>query len=658
MENTILLKTYNIGGLLGEHEFSFSKNKLNILEGPNASGKTSIAKGLMAVLGIDNHVVRAPGNTIWSLEAINLGLVPERRGNRAGIVHADAEMARVILIEPPEVEMKIEIEKNSKITPDINANSNFLITGTLTPNSWIYRAISTPTEMRNESIFKYYITRLSSKAQRYEQVAMLLHEQYSELYRQLNEIKKRKAMIPNLKREINTLKREIGELQRKKENLINLIGVENIKKKNKIEQLTTQLKDLERQKRSVEQEIEELEKEIDKNYLELQRIIQELEELEDQKKEKKERLELINHELSKPLNVERLDNEIEELRNKRLKLQGQIELYHVAIENLEDTAYTICPLCGAGNVTREHLERELNRIKEEINKISDKLKEKYNERESLVSYREKLNKEREDILKSLPDIEDQIQLNNTQRKVIEDDLKNNQLFLKEKQKELDDIIEERNKINEMLRKENPEILKEIDKIEEEIAAKSKLLKKKESEYITSGYITVFGVSLELTTAQNLIMQMLRALENSKEYALKKAEEIRSKAINQFNTMIKEVLKRTKFSEFKRIYLDKNYILNVQYVSPEGEIKIIQPYALSESERVLVALVLMLAFNKVYRDNINYIVIDNMYEYFDEYRTEEVLKLLSEYAKKEHVTILLTKTTSDEETTSLRVRVVD
>lgn len=658
MEDTILLRMYNIGGLLGEHEFSFSKNKLNILEGPNASGKTSIAKGLMAVLGVDNQVVRAPGSNIWSLEAINLGLVPERGGNRAGIIHADADVARVTLIEPPEVEMKIEIEKRGRISPDINANSNFLIIGTLTPNSWIYRAISTPNEMRNESIFKYYITRLSSKAERYEQVAALLHQQYSELYRQLNEIKKKKAMIPNLKKEINMLKREIEELQQKKENLINLIGVENVKKKDKIEQLTKQLKELEKQKKSVEQEIEDLEKEIDKNYLELQHIIQELEELEEQKKEKEERLELINHELSKPLYVERLDNEIEELRNKRLKLQGQIELFRVAIENLEETAYTICPLCGAGNVTREHLERELNRIKEEVNKISEKLKEKYNEKENLISYRERLEKESEDILNSIPEIEDQIQLNNTRRRVIEDELKNNQLFLSEKQKELDNIIEKRNKINEMLRKENPELLKEIDEIEREIVTKSRLLKKKESEYITSGYITLFDVSLELVTAQNLINQMLKALEKSREYALKKAEEIRSKAIAQFNTMIKDVLKRTKFSEFKRIYLDKNYILNVQYVSPEGEIKIIQPYALSESERVLVALVLMLAFNKVYRENIKYIVIDNMYEYFDEYRTEEILKLLSDYAKKEQVTILLTRTTSDGETTSLRVRVVD
>uniref|UniRef100_A0A7C3YFS9 Uncharacterized protein n=2 Tax=cellular organisms TaxID=131567 RepID=A0A7C3YFS9_9EURY len=108
-------------------------------------------------------------------------------------------------------------------------------------------------------------------------------------------------------------------------------------------------------------------------------------------------------------------------------------------------------------------------------------------------------------------------------------------------------------------------------------------------------------------------------------------------------MIQEVLKRAGFSEFKKIYLDKDYILNVQYISPEGEIKIIQPSALSESERVTVALVLMLALNKVYRENIHYIVIDNMYEYFDEYRTEEILKVLQEYAKREKVTIILTKT---------------
>lgn len=107
-----------------------------------------------------------------------------------------------------------------------------------------------------------------------------------------------------------------------------------------------------------------------------------------------------------------------------------------------------------------------------------------------------------------------------------------------------------------------------------------------------------------------------------------------------------MLKRVGFSEFKRIYLDKNYILNVQYVSPEGEIKIIQPHALSESERVSIAIVLMLALNKVYRDEINYIVVDNIYEFFDQYRTTEILKLLLEYARQENVTILLTRTSED------------
>ena len=58
MSKQIILEISNVGGLEGQKMFTLSKNTLNILEGANATGKSSVAKALMAVLGIDDKVLR------------------------------------------------------------------------------------------------------------------------------------------------------------------------------------------------------------------------------------------------------------------------------------------------------------------------------------------------------------------------------------------------------------------------------------------------------------------------------------------------------------------------------------------------------------------------------------------------------------------------
>lgn len=79
---TATLEVSNIGGILGKKRIELFRNALNIIEGPNASGKSSIAKGLIAVLGIDDKVLhQASHSRIWMIEARNLGILPEQGGH-------------------------------------------------------------------------------------------------------------------------------------------------------------------------------------------------------------------------------------------------------------------------------------------------------------------------------------------------------------------------------------------------------------------------------------------------------------------------------------------------------------------------------------------------------------------------------------------------
>jgi len=655
MRDNITLEVLNIGGILGKKQINLTKGALNIIEGPNASGKSSIAKGLMAVLGLDNRVLHV-GNysKIWTIEARNLGILPEKGGHRAGILHAHASRGEVVLREKS-LERRLVIEGSGKIYPDINANSNFLLVGVLTPNSWLYTAISRPGDMRNESIFKNYITKLSAKADKYESAGVLIQEYYSQIHKLQNEIKKRKAMIPSLKKEIEQLKKEIKELNQKKDSLMAMIGTDKEDKKHEISKLKRNLEKLEKEKEDLKQEIRELttsqeriKEEIKQKEAEIVLLTKRLEEI-------KKTLSQIEKELSNPPDLENIEHEISSLQEERIRLQALADLYYIALENIkEKSESSVCPLCGVGTLDASHVEHHLKETKNKVSMIEKRLRELVSKKTQIERYLKELERRYESLRSEEKETRTKIgrikQYMDT-RKV---ELQNSTIKLETLKKQLEKVNMKISELKELLRKENPELIAELDRISRKIDEKEKILKHKESQYTTLGYVEVYGINMELDTAQQILEELAKELSSAYRYAHNQAEKVRQEARKQFNTMINDVLKRIGFSEFKKIYLDKDYILNVQYVAPNGEIKIIQPYALSESERVAIALVLMLALNKVYREDVNYIVIDNMYEYFDQYRTDEILKLLNEYAKQEQVTVVLTRTTSNVNDIQVRV----
>ena len=341
MSELVTLKMVNVGGIEGQKIISLPKNTLSIIEGANATGKSSVAKALIAIHGIDNRVLHDSHNNIWRLEAINIGILPEKGGYRAGIVHAKADKAEIELVEGNKLK-KVVIYRNGKIDPNPEANSTFLLTSVLTPNSWIYRAISSPNDMRNESIFKNYITRLSSKSDRYERVSRVLQEIYSELFQILSNVKRKKAMIPTLKKEISQIESEIKTLKAKKEQLIEMIKVDDQTKREKIAELKKKLQDLEDEKSKIDKEIRILENDLNRNTNELEKLRKNVISLQNDKKTLESELAKIKEILSKPLDTSEFEKQQENLRDERTKLQGLADLFYIALDNLEN-GKTVCP---------------------------------------------------------------------------------------------------------------------------------------------------------------------------------------------------------------------------------------------------------------------------------------------------------------------------
>ena len=85
----------DVGGLRGEHKFMFEKGKLNIIEGSNSGGKSSVVQALTAALSIP---IDCDLNPFYNQEAIKLGVKTNPSNAQEGFVHVLANMAQVELI--------------------------------------------------------------------------------------------------------------------------------------------------------------------------------------------------------------------------------------------------------------------------------------------------------------------------------------------------------------------------------------------------------------------------------------------------------------------------------------------------------------------------------------------------------------------------------
>ena len=635
------LKLYieNIGGLKGTNDFILYKNSLNIIGGINGSGKSSIAKALMLIYGI-NKKLQQENSGIFKMEAVNLGLLPELGNFRSGIIHAEAEYGKVKLIDD-QLEKEIIIRKNGNIEINFEGNEEFLVTSVLTPNSWIYQAISKPMEIKSESIFSHYISKLNFKIDKLNEAKEIIKNKIEELNQKLIEVKEKKAEIPNLKKDIDALNNEINEFNMRKEKLLESINSQSNKDKNYILKIKNEILELNNEKKEIQRKINQHNIKLNefKSILiekenELKNIEKEINNLKTNKK-------ILEEELNKLNTKEEYKKLIDDLNIEIAYLKGRANIYDSVSDVLKQEDEVICPVCGIGKINKTKVNEELEIIKKEIT-------EKDKKRFELIEKINKIDSIKNNIDKIESDIKKKEQNNNISLSIkkTENEYLNEEKSLKEDLTILEKINEKIKNLENILSKERPELLDELNNLNRLLDKKNNELQEKESKLVISGYIQIYDKKIDLDKAIKDIQLMINALKNSEKYIENEIEKIKYEIIDEFNNLIKNVLKSLNMSEFKKIYLNNNYILNVQYITSNKEVKVLQPYALSESERVIIGIIFILALNKIYSNNNKVIIIDNMYEFFDPSREKQIFDLLEDYSSKNNVTIIITKTSND------------
>ncbi|MGC9123856.1 MAG: hypothetical protein ACP5IB_07330 [Thermoplasmata archaeon] len=638
MTEKYLLKIRNIGGIKGSKNFELKMNHLNVLLGQNSKGKSSVAKALMLVNGMDQEIIKGL-NQIKVQEAMNLGLVLEKGNLRAGIIHAEADFAEVEL-KNEKILKQIKLKKNGEIEIYNIDNTNFLITSVLTPSSWIFKAVSNPSDIKNESIFSYYISKLNTNIELLKGIEDIFNKNLSVLNQKLIEFKKQKSTIPTIKKELETLEKEIKKLKEERDNYIKSLETnKNNTLKKQIEDLKNKLKNKTDEREEKLKYIQILRKKIEKLKTEIYNNKENINKLE------KQRENLINKkkELQKQIlsfNREEINSKIEELNKKRYELQGLTNIFYSVLDVLKNENDVLCPVCGIGHINSEITSKNLQNLKNQIENIEMQIRELTNKKLD-IEIKEKEEKNIDEEIKKIENDINSIEGLLTYK--LEPELNNTENLLKNEEEKLNELNDDIFKLENILKENNPEIINKINELSYKIEIKSKEYMEKDSKLKLSGFVEYENIRMDLDIAIKKFEHLIDLIQKSKKKIENIREEAKKKIIDDFNSLISRILSETKLSEFKKIYFDGNYVLNVQYIGLNNQIKTMQPYALSESERVLVSLIFLLVLNKTFANNKSIIIIDNIYEYLDKLRENEVFQFLENYAQSEGVTILITKT---------------
>jgi len=655
-ENQFKIVVENIGGLKGKHEFLFKSGCINIVEGPNSSGKTSLILGIIALYTLDSEIISERGNLL-KIEIERNKLLPDKLGVRSGIIHAEAQEAKVCLLKSPEdIQTCLIIRRPNVIYPAEIANRTYILTNVLTPRSWIVRSLESSGISTGENFIKKYLNELSSPIEKYEKAHEVLSHILSNIVtNSINDASLKTQRIKSFKKRLVELKsildREISEERRLKDLLekeIKKVRPEDyFKIKAKLEEINKKIKEKYEDRNKTLNYIKAKKKELKDREEQINKIEQIISEKNEMLSTLYKRLEETQKMLELSYNEEYLNS----LQRKRQLLMAIKKLYEDSLEVISNSKDASCPLCGSKNLNVDLIKTKIKELSEDIDKTTREIIQIITRKEelerkikSLESEIKRLSEKIKEDQKHLRDLREQYRIEKDQ---IDKYIKRAEKALDNILKEIERLKESRKALEDDLRKheEAKRILDKLDVVRNNIENYKAKIEEVERALEEESLIEVFGIKTDIESALKFLNMMKEVLIESMKYLKDQAEKQRRMFITEFNKSIKDVLNELKLSEFEEIYIDEEYNLRVHYISDDKKIRRdLLPSALSISERTVVSLILLLALRKIYKPkNIedSPIIIDNLFENFDDIRRSKILEYLKKKTREDNLTIIIT-----------------
>ncbi|OQX55830.1 MAG: hypothetical protein B5M53_03865 [Candidatus Cloacimonas sp. 4484_209] len=618
----------NVGGIRGRIAFELERGKVNEVVAPNATGKTSLVRGLSAVLSApfrDEFIIN---------EAINLGIKGERGSKWEEIVNIYEDFAKISVTLDSDVK-EYKVHKDGTVKKAPFGDERFLLAGLLTGECKTIRQLLTGNDK-----FDWIVNKLS-RANFYERF-------YRDVKEERKTIESRKGEVERKIQEIAEKLKEKEQLEKQRDTVS--MSLEEIKKRLDIEKQ----KLLEKRK-NLNIKINKLKEEIEIRKGELRRKMKEKEELERGMKKDKETIKKLDKEIASIAidkirrDVEKkrneLDNKINELKNQRDEYRGNVNLFQEVLLEMKrgKKEESLCPVCHKSKITFKEVKATVSEYEEKVRIINSQIKklniEKEKENQKIVEEeRKKAARERErtERLKSIKYKESRLKMINTEIPQITMDIS-------KKSENINKMIEELKVLETKTKDEDEALNNEIKQLEQtlnDISEKIGNIKGFVEEYKKE---KVGSVWIDPSVAEKIYSKWLTFLDALMNYLREMIHEHRERARTRFNQQIKELMDILEFTEFDQVALTADDYRLV--VFRKGFVN--QPIrTLSMSEKYAIATLLQITLKETYLPDIPFFVIDEVILSFDENRKRKIFAYLNEQAKQNNWFVIVTRLSED------------
>lgn len=583
----IEMEMENIGGIRGKYEFTLEKG-LNILEAPNATGKTSVINGIRTLI--------LPSDELKKKEHfLNLmvkdGSVTARDGSN------------------------IYVREIHKAGDSLFVSGDTLYGGGLGADvmSVAYRDNKLLRDISSGRSIKSTLDEFSD-AKYYESGAEILKWKQNgvrtELSRYRDEV-----------RRLEDYKKQLAELQKKKEKLL--------KEQEALEEIpTASAEDMVKKQK----QLRDLTKEQTETKIEIQRLKSRLEDIKEDIKESRRLEEYYNKQIEDfaerhpniDREIEELDKNVAELMRQKREVQEDQKIISIMSEetgrNLTDAnrlGVDECLACGNKNFSRADAEirkRDLEKRYAERTKITGQINiEIEQNRLTMNSLQEERQKVKTDFYNKLNDVRQNLKFRENERKKDINSISTSENRIKGLENKIADVEKgfDESLIKQM--REHEDLRYKLGVTDGEIKRTERAIKERAD---------VTGQVQWLDKKQGFLGQMITYMQN-------KAKSISDELVAEFNERVKEVYNVLEFKDFEKVYIDPNtFEVNI-IRKREGQL-IRQPItSLSDSERSTIGIILMLAGKDQFLPEFPLFVLDAVTTDYDETRFSRIVEYLGD-----------------------------
>ncbi|OLS18901.1 MAG: hypothetical protein HeimC3_48390 [Candidatus Heimdallarchaeota archaeon LC_3] len=635
MNSNLVIKVRNFAGLLDEYNLSLNPGTVTCIRGNNASGKSSIIKAILLAFAIPED-----GVFKYSDIADNIGLSKEGKIDLKTIIHNKTEIAEISTnYRKQKWSIKLEKSNNSFIISSPQAEK-LLIAGLLSRSSTALK------QLDDGKISYNWLIEELSKAKYYEISRKALSKYLSIIDEEMIKINSEKAKISKNIENINEIKKKIENLERVKS--------ENQKELDKLNydpSTEKELKNLVKRIKSDKETLKTNEKDSYDVNSQIDLLQTNLTNIEEQIKLDKDRLKNISETIIKfeKENLEsrlNLKNEewtgLQDIRIRKSErigeLKANIELVKRAQNSFKKGTPT-CPLCKSETFNFDNLVIHLKDHQSELTSLNnDLVSEKKAFEGELTDLKKKidllrdLKAQKKELITEIRNLTSEVGNNN--RKMADFQLASNSLkqIIREKK---NNIEKNENLYNNLLstNKKGEELLKKFKSINNEINDKKGQVKAKlESDKNKYKFLGKEHYIDTLLSKMPIINNELNWLD-SKLYKI--SLEQKTEIIEDFNKNTSEFTELLGFSRLKGMRLSNSFDLILPEIPKDTNIS-----SLALSEKITIALILLLSAKNIYLKEIPIFLIDDVYNDLDGVKQKKFIGYLSDIAKNLNISIVL------------------